>query len=182
MSAQLRERATELAAVLWREHTVYRDRSGGVVIRGEHVQRWISLAPSGGRDEILLRAGRILDGGTTAPARSEAVMPLSAGTAELAAACRRLLADTAADASPHAPAPGRTRTPGRAAEPSRTPKAARFRRTRKARKAAPATGASRPARRPGGVRRHTSLGSWVVLACMAAVVAYYLHGLGVFTR
>lgn len=79
MGAQLRDTATELAGVLWREHTVYRERSGGMVIRGEHVRRWISLAPAGGRDEILVRAGRILDGGTTAPARSEAVVPLSAG-------------------------------------------------------------------------------------------------------
>lgn len=175
MNAQLRERATELAAVLWREHTVYRDRSGGVVIRGEHVQRWITLAPSGGRDEILLRAGRILDGGTTAPARSEAVMPLSAGTAELAAACRRLLADTAADASPQTAAAGRTRTPGRAAKASRAPKPPKARR-----KAAAAAGASRRPRRQGA-RRHTSLGSWAVLACTAAVIAYYLHGLGLFT-
>ncbi|MFD9380091.1 hypothetical protein ACFWBH_32040 [Streptomyces sp. NPDC059999] len=99
MSGQLKETATELAEVLWREHTVYRDRAGGVVIRGEHVQRWISLAPSAGRDEVLLRAGRILEGGTTAPARSEAVASLSAGTGELAAVCRRLLAETAAGPS-----------------------------------------------------------------------------------
>lgn len=92
MGAQLRDTATELAGVLWREHTVYRERSGGMVIRGEHVRRWISLAPAGGRDEILVRAGRILDGGTTAPARSEAVVPLTAGTDVLAAACRRLKA------------------------------------------------------------------------------------------
>ncbi|MFJ3544254.1 hypothetical protein ACIPQH_19060 [Streptomyces rubiginosohelvolus] len=97
MGAQLRDTATELAGLLWREHTVYRERSGGMVIRGEHVRRWISLAPAGGRDEILVRAGRILDGGTTAPARSEAVVPLSAGTAVLAAACRRLLAEAASD-------------------------------------------------------------------------------------
>ncbi|MBT2406597.1 MULTISPECIES: hypothetical protein [unclassified Streptomyces] len=103
MSAQLREIANELADVLWREHTVYRTRAGGVVIRGEHVQRWISLAPSAGRDEVLVRAGRILDGGTTAPARSEAVARLSAGTAELAAVCRRLLAETAPGPSPAAP-------------------------------------------------------------------------------
>ncbi|WTQ25522.1 hypothetical protein OG280_40655 [Streptomyces virginiae] len=95
MSGQLRETASELAGLLWREHTVYRDRAGGVVIRGEHVQRWISLAPAGGRDEVLVRAGRILDGGTTAPARAEAVARLCAGSGELAAVCRRLLSETA---------------------------------------------------------------------------------------
>lgn len=100
MQAQLRERAAELAAVLWKEHTVYRERGGGVVIRGEHVRRWISLAPTGGKDQALVRAGRILDGGTTAPARLEAVVDLTAGTAELAAVCRRLLAETAADSGP----------------------------------------------------------------------------------
>ncbi|MGW0364504.1 hypothetical protein [Streptomyces sp. NPDC002990] len=142
MSAQLREAAGELADVLWREHTVYRDRSGGVVIRGEHVQRWISLAPGAGRDEVLLRAGRILDGGTTAPARSEAVARLSAGTGELAAVCRRLLAETAP--GPAAPAPARTRTP---------------RRTRR-------TG------------RHTSLRSWLVVACVVGIVAVYVSTLG----
>ncbi|MFF0434112.1 hypothetical protein ACFYU9_18015 [Streptomyces sp. NPDC004327] len=105
MQTQLRETATELAAVLWREHTVYRERGGGVVIRGEHVRRWISLAPTGGRDQALVRAGRILDGGTTAPARLEAVVDLTAGTAELAAVCRRLLAEAAADATPSAAGP-----------------------------------------------------------------------------
>ncbi|MEU0399575.1 hypothetical protein ABZ318_04875, partial [Streptomyces sp. NPDC006197] len=93
MYAQLRETADELAGVLWREHTVYRERGGGVVIRGEHVRRWISLAPTGGKDRALLRAGRILDGGTTAPARTEVVVDLTAGTAELATVCRRLLAE-----------------------------------------------------------------------------------------
>ncbi|WP_344087651.1 hypothetical protein, partial [Streptomyces stramineus] len=107
MRAELRDTAGALAKLLWREHIVYRDRVGHVVIRGEHVQRWISLAPTGGRDEVLIRAGRILDGGTTAPARSEAVVPLSAGTGALAAVCRRLLADAAADAAPSAP--GRAR-------------------------------------------------------------------------
>ncbi|MBT2383407.1 hypothetical protein [Streptomyces sp. ISL-11] len=140
MRARLRETAVELAEVLWREHIVYRDRSGHVVIRGEHVQRWISLAPAGGHDEILVRAGRILDGGTTAPARSEAVVPLSAGTSELAAACRRLLAETASDPAPHNP---------------------------------------RPARRVGSRRvprgRHTGLGSWLVITCMAALIAACLY-------
>ncbi|GGZ88853.1 hypothetical protein [Streptomyces subrutilus] len=106
MSTELRGAADELADVLWREHTVYRDRAGGVVIRGEHVRRWISLSAGAGRDQVLLRAGRLLDGGTTAPARSEAVASLSAGTTELAAVCRRLLAETAED-----PAPGRSSRP-----------------------------------------------------------------------
>ncbi|MGX4690680.1 hypothetical protein [Streptomyces sp. JNUCC 63] len=131
--------------MLWRRHTVYRDRAGGVVIRGEHVQRWISLAPSGRRDEILLRAGRILDGGTTAPARSETVVPLCAGTGELATACRRLLAETAADAAPPAPAaPGRTR---RSEEP----------------------------KRPGRKGKRMSLASWTILACVVGVVALYAY-------
>ncbi|MBL3671485.1 hypothetical protein JL475_37525 [Streptomyces sp. M2CJ-2] len=131
--------------MLWRRHTVYRDRAGGVVIRGEHVQRWISLAPSGRRDEILLRAGRILDGGTTAPARSETLVPLGAGTGELAAACRRLLAETAADAAPPAPAaPGQTRRSGKP-------------------------------QRPGRKGRRMSLVSWMVLACVVGVVALYAY-------
>ena len=145
MSAQLRDTAAQLADMLWRQHTVYRDRAGGVVIRGEHVQRWISLAPSGRRDEILLRAGRILDGGTTAPARSETLVPLRAGTGELATACRRLLAETAADAAPSAPAaPGRTKR-------SEKPK------------------------RPGRKGRRMSLASWMVLACVVGVVALYAY-------
>ena len=147
MSAQLRDTAGELAEVLWREHTVYRERSGGVVIRGEHVRRWISLASAGGRDEVLVRAGRILDGGTTAPARSEAVVPLSAGTGVLAATCRRLLAEAAADVAPVAPgraAPGRSKRSGKAA-------------------------------RPKGTGKHTGFGSWVVLACIAGVIALYVY-------
>ncbi|SDM97004.1 hypothetical protein [Streptomyces wuyuanensis] len=166
MSAQLRETAAELADVLWREHTVYRDHAGGVVIRGEHVQRWISLAPSGGRDEILLRAGRILDGGTTAPARSEAVVHIGAGTGELAAVCRRLLAETAADPSPLtvpsglAPAAKSGRF---AARSGGSPRPARPART------------ARSARPPRTARtvRHTSLGSWVVILCVAATIALY---------
>lgn len=146
MSAQLRDTAAQLAGMLWRQHTVYRDRAGGVVIRGEHVQRWISLAPSGRKDEILLRAGRILDGGTTAPARSETVVPLGAGTGELATACRRLLAETAADAAPPAPAaPGRTKR-------SEKPK------------------------RPGRRGKRMSLASWTILACVVGVVALYAYG------
>ncbi|MGW6772010.1 hypothetical protein ACWGBX_16550 [Streptomyces sp. NPDC055037] len=150
MSVQLRDVAGELAGVLWREHTVYRERSGGVVIRGEHVRRWISLAPTGGRDEVLVRAGRILDGGTTAPARSEAVVPLSAGTGVLAATCRRLLAETAADVAPVAP--GRT-APKRSKGSKRSGKAAR----------------------PKGRGKHTSFGSWVILACVAGVIALYVY-------
>ncbi|GED89926.1 hypothetical protein TNCT6_70110 [Streptomyces sp. 6-11-2] len=145
MSAQLRDTAAQLADMLWRQHTVYRDRAGGVVIRGEHVQRWISLAPSGRKDEILLRAGRILDGGTTAPARSETVVPLGAGTGELATACRRLLAETAADAAPPAPA-----APGRAKR-SEKPK------------------------RPRRKGRRMSLASWTILACVVGVVALYAY-------
>ncbi|MCL7379601.1 hypothetical protein [Streptomyces sp. 35G-GA-8] len=152
MSVQLRDIAGELAAVLWREHTVYRERSGGVVIRGEHVRRWISLAPAGGRDEVLVRAGRILDGGTTAPARSEAVVPLASGTGVLAATCRRLLAETAADAAPAAPGRG---TPGRGA-PGRSKRSGK---------------GSRPKSRG----KHTSFGSWVILACVAGVIALYVY-------
>ncbi|MEU6975311.1 MULTISPECIES: hypothetical protein [unclassified Streptomyces] len=139
MQAQLREKAAELAAVLWKEHTVYRERGGGVVIRGEHVRRWISLAPTGGKDQALVRAGRILDGGTTAPARLEAVVDLSAGTSELAAVCRRLLAETAADSGvPHRP-----------------------------------VRAARAPRPRGG--RHTGLGSWIALLCVAGVVAFWAY-------
>ncbi|MEN8655146.1 hypothetical protein ABCR94_32325 [Streptomyces sp. 21So2-11] len=166
MSGQLREKAVELGALLWREHTVYRDRSGGVVIRGEHVQRWISLAPAGGQGQILVRAGRILEGGTTAPARSEAVVPLAAGTGELAAACRRLLAETAA-AADTAREPGRARSGGAggsgdAAGTGRTRRFGRSRRPRKPRR---------------GVRRvrRTSFSSWVALVCVVAVIALYVY-------
>ncbi|WP_434588992.1 hypothetical protein [Streptomyces sp. A5-4] len=159
MSGQLREKADELGGMLWREHTVYRDRSGGVVIRGEHVQRWISLAPAGGRGEILVRAGRILDGGTTAPARSEAIVPLAAGTGELAAACRRLLAETAA--ADTAREPGRARSGG-AGGSDDARRSRRFGRSRRPRKA----------RRSG---RHTSFGSWVALVCVVGVIALYVY-------
>ncbi|MFF8500357.1 hypothetical protein ACF07L_06830 [Streptomyces anulatus] len=153
VGAQLRDTAQELAAVLWREHTVYRERSGGMVIRGEHVRRWISLAPAGGRDEILVRAGRILDGGTTAPARSEAVVPLSAGTGVLAATCRRLLADAAGDAA--RPAPDRET-------------AGRYQGSRKPRK-------FRKSARRNGRGRHTGFGSWVILVCVAGVIALFAY-------
>ncbi|MER5930935.1 hypothetical protein [Streptomyces sp. NPDC002054] len=146
MSGQLRETAVELAEVLWREHSIYRDRAGAVVIRGSHVQRWISLAPTAGRDEVLLRAGRILEGGTTAPARSEAVASLSAGTAGLAAVCRSLLAETA---GPSAPLPS-GRRPGSGAE----------RRRRRG--------------RPARTGRHTGVASWVVVAAVVAVVGLYV--------
>lgn len=147
MYTELRETATELAAVLWREHTVYRERGGGVVIRGEHVGRWISLAPTGGKDQARLRAGRLLDGGTTAPARSEVVVDLSVGTGELAAVCRRLLADVAA--ADTEPPRARTERPTRAERPA---KPARPRKS-----------------------RHTSLGSWVVLLCVAGVVGLWVY-------
>ncbi|HEY9367115.1 hypothetical protein [Streptomyces sp.] len=150
MYAQLRETAGELAGLLWREHTVYRERGGGVVIRGEHVRRWISLAPTGGKDRALVRAGRLLDGGTTAPARSEVVVDLSAGTTELAAVCRRLLADVTAAADEQRP------DPRAGAKPSRTP---------------------RP--RPPRPRktRHTSAGSWLVLLCVAGVIGLYVYSM-----
>ncbi|WMX44155.1 hypothetical protein [Streptomyces roseicoloratus] len=152
MQAQLRETATELARLLWREHTVYRERDGGVVIRGEHVRRWISLAPTGGKDQARVRAGRILDGGTTAPARLEAVVDLTSGTAELATVCRRLLAETAADAAPSTAGASRPSRPARA---TRSPKA---------------TKAARPGR-----GRHTGVGSWVVLMCVGVVVALWAY-------
>ncbi|WP_256106361.1 hypothetical protein [Streptomyces sp. ODS05-4] len=162
MSAQLRETAQDVARLLWREHTVYRERSGGVVIRGEHVQRWISLAPAGGRDEILLRAGRILDGGTTAPARCEAVMPSAASGAELAAACRRLLADTAAGPDHRTGAP-------QGAPPRRGARGARRERR------------NRP-RRPAGRRtRHTGFASALVLLCVAGVACYAVWGAAAFS-
>ncbi|MEU6982333.1 hypothetical protein ABZ946_02745 [Streptomyces sp. NPDC046324] len=148
MYTELRETAAELAGVLWREHTVYRERGGGVVIRGEHVGRWISLAPTGGRNQARLRAGRLLDGGTTAPARSEIVVDLSVGTAELAAVCRRLLADVAA-ADAAAPSRARTERPART---KRAPKPAR------------------PAK-----RLHTSVGSWVVVLCVAGIVGLWAY-------
>ncbi|MCB8906092.1 MULTISPECIES: hypothetical protein [unclassified Streptomyces] len=163
MYTQLRETADELAGVLWREHTVYRERGGGVVIRGEHVRRWISLGPTGGKDQALLRAGRLLDGGTTAPARTEVVVDLKAGTAELAAVCRRMLAEVAAVAEP-APAQaaraGRTAgsgMPGRQGKPGRAARAAR---------------PGRPRR-----ERHTSLGSLVVMLCVAGVLGVWLYSL-----
>ncbi|MEU4266519.1 hypothetical protein [Streptomyces sp. NPDC026092] len=149
MYTELRETATELAAVLWREHTVYRERGGGVVIRGEHVERWISLAPTGGRNQARLRAGRLLDGGTTAPARSEIVVDLSVGTTELAAVCRRLLADVAAAET----RPPRARTERPAKNKGRSKDQA-----------------PRPRK-----RRHTGLASWAVLICVAGVVGLWAY-------
>ncbi|MET9359526.1 hypothetical protein ABZX93_01245 [Streptomyces sp. NPDC006632] len=151
MSAQLRDTASELAGLLWREHTVYRERTGGVVIRGAHVERWISLSPTGGKDQVLIRAGRILDGGTTAPARSEAVVSLTIGTSELAAVCRRLLADAVVGGSaydgvraPGQPRPGRTKN--------------RTKNRTKSRKS-----------------RHTGFASWVVILAVASLVALFLR-------
>ncbi|MHC0431536.1 hypothetical protein ACX6XY_15325 [Streptomyces sp. O3] len=97
MRAHLAETTHQLARLLWQQHTVYRDRTGGMVIRGDHVERWISLAATGTRGEVRIRAGRLLDGGTTAPARAETVLPLTSDTGELAAACRRLLAETTSE-------------------------------------------------------------------------------------
>ncbi|MFC7305836.1 hypothetical protein ACFQVC_16615 [Streptomyces monticola] len=141
MSTQLYSTAKELAAVLWQRHTIYRERNGGMVIRGDHVHRWISLGASGTRGEVLIRAGRILDGGTTAPARTEAVVPLASGTQELAAVCRRLLADITSAAEPPTPQP-RTRTRTR----ERTPKAPK----------------------PGRRRR---VGSWLIVTAAASAIA-----------
>ncbi|WP_438295266.1 hypothetical protein [Streptomyces sp. HUAS TT7] len=145
MSAQLRDTASELAELLWREHTLYRERSGSVVIRGAHVERWISLSPTGGQDQVLIRAGRILDGGTTAPARSEAVASLTVGTSELAAVCRRLLAETAAGPAHRNGQP----------RPGRPKKAEAAKRSRK------------PARRS----RHTGFASWLIILAVIGVVA-----------
>ena len=142
MDTQLRETATELANVLWREHTVYRERGGGFVIRGEHIQRWISLTPTGRRNEALVRVGRILEGGTTAPARSEQIVSLSAGTSELAAACRRLLADAAA--GPSGPVRAQSAGPGRRGSKGSGPRKVKG--------------------------RHTSFTSWVVIVCVVGVV------------
>lgn len=99
-----------LAKLLWRQHTVYRERDGTVVIRGEDAGRWISLA-SHGRGRVRVRAGRILDGGTTAPARAETTVPLDGDIARLAACCRGLLAETAGAraAGTAAPPPGTAR-------------------------------------------------------------------------
>ncbi|MET9433840.1 hypothetical protein [Streptomyces sp. NPDC006551] len=155
MYAELRDTATELAGVLWREHTVYRERGGGVVIRGEHVGRWISLAPTGGKDQARLRAGRLLDGGTTAPARSEIVVDLTVGTSELAAVCRRLLADVAAAETEQVAAVGAGRGAARAPRPSRPDRPARARRNRPS--------------------RHTGVGSWVVLICVVGVVGLWAY-------
>ncbi|MEU1472328.1 hypothetical protein ABZ434_29410 [Streptomyces sp. NPDC005761] len=89
--------------MLWRQHTVYRERGGSVVIRGEDAGRWISLA-SHGSGRVRIRAGRILDGGTTAPARAETTVPLDGDLARLAACCRGLLAETAGERAGEAPA------------------------------------------------------------------------------
>ncbi|MFD3533986.1 hypothetical protein [Streptomyces sp. NPDC058664] len=166
MYTQLRETADELAGILWREHTVYRERGGGVVIRGEHVRRWISLGPTGGKDQALLRAGRLLDGGTTAPARTEVVVDLTAGTPELAAVCRRLLADVAAVAEPAPAASGRAGRTGRAGREGASGKQGK-------------PGRAARAARPGRPRkeRHTSLGSLVVLLCVAGVFGAWLYSL-----
>lgn len=100
-----------LAKLLWRQYAIYRERGGTVVIRGEDADRWISLAPHGA-GKVRIRAGRILDGGTTAPARAETTVALDGDIARLAACCRGLLAETAgtraaeaAEPSPMRPLP-----------------------------------------------------------------------------
>ncbi|MFI6897813.1 hypothetical protein ACIBM4_27255 [Streptomyces sp. NPDC050256] len=112
-----------LAKLLWRQHTVYRERDGTVVIRGEDAGRWISLA-SHGRGRVRVRAGRILDGGTTAPARAETTVPLDGDIARLAACCRGLLAETAGARTAQAPQP----SPMTAARPPKGPRTGRRRR------------------------------------------------------
>ncbi|MFC7217937.1 hypothetical protein ACFQLX_07110 [Streptomyces polyrhachis] len=101
--ADLHVTAERLAAVLWREHTLYRERDGGVVIRAPHIGRWISLRVRG-RDTVQVRAGRLLDGGTTAPARAEGIARVGEDVSELAALCRRLLAEATQDAAVPRPA------------------------------------------------------------------------------
>ncbi|MFJ6488817.1 hypothetical protein [Streptomyces californicus] len=167
MDTQLRDVAQGLARLLWREHTVYRERSGGVVIRGEHVRRWISLAPSGGRDEVLVRAGRILDGGTTAPARSEAVVSLSAGTTVLAATCRHLLAEAAADALGAAGG----EASGGSERPRKTRRNRKDRKDRGPHDTAPARDRKGRARK----ERHTGFSSWVILLSVVGLVGLYAY-------
>ncbi|WP_327356878.1 hypothetical protein [Streptomyces sp. NBC_01304] len=153
MSAHLTDTARRLAKVLWTQHTVYRDRTGGVVIRADHIERWISLAATGTRGNVLIRAGRLLDGGTTAPARVEAVMPLSTGIDGLAATCRRLLADTAEVSevpSRHQP---RTDSGTRSAKRRRTPRR------------------ERPRRQGRGRYRAT----WVIAAAAAVAISLYAY-------
>ncbi len=130
------------------------------MIRGEHVGRWISLAPRGTRDDILVRAGRILDGGTTAPARAEAVVSLAVGRDELAALCRRLLADAADDPGTpvFVPGPRSRRTP----RPHRWP--ALFR-------APPGRAERVRGRRP----RHTGLASGLILLGILGAVGLYVY-------
>ncbi|MFE1575928.1 hypothetical protein [Streptomyces fradiae] len=168
MHARLIDVARELAPLLWREHTLYRERSGGVVIRGEHVRRWVSLSPRGTRDDVLVRAGRILDGGTTAPARSEVVVSLSVGRGELAAVCRRVLAEAAADAVPS----GAVR-----AEPARVG-AESARRGGKGGRTGRA-GGPRPRK---GRSRHTSLKSWAILLGVMALVGVYAYSVSAAYR
>ncbi|OII63351.1 hypothetical protein [Streptomyces sp. CC77] len=160
MHTQLREAAAELGPLLWREHTLYRERGGGVVIRGEHVGRWISLAPRGTRDDILVRAGRILDGGTTAPARSEAVVSLAVGRDELAALCRRLLADAADGPGTTVFVPGPRTAAHRGRTGGRPRTAARRNRAERAR---------------GRRSRHTGLASGLILLGILGAVGLYVY-------
>lgn len=88
-------------------------------------------------------------------------MDLTAGTAELAAVCRSLLADVAAMAEP-APAPsgraGRASRAGRSGKREKPDRAARAARSGRPRKA-----------------RHTSPGSFFVLLCVAGVLGVWLY-------
>ncbi|WP_149185065.1 hypothetical protein [Streptomyces sp. TRM49041] len=178
MHTQLRDVAAELATLLWREHTLYRERSGGVVIRGEHVRRWISLSPRGTRDEVLIRAGRILDGGTTAPARSEVVVSLATGRDGLAAVCRRLLADTAADTEPAA-----VRAESAAARTGKRRTRSEKRAQRVADRAAGRADRKAPKGGTGkGRSRHTSLTSWLVLLGVIAAVGVYAYSVSAAHR
>ncbi|MET7645693.1 hypothetical protein ABZS83_19020 [Streptomyces sp. NPDC005426] len=118
-AATVRDLPGPLAKLLWRQHTVYRERGGTVVIRGEDAGRWISLTAHGA-GRVRVRAGRILDGGTTAPARAETTVPLDGDITRLAACCRGLLAETA-DVRAGRPAAPRSS----AARPGRRPRRGR---------------------------------------------------------
>lgn len=74
----------------------------------------------------------------------------------LAATCRRLLAEAAADVAPGAP--------GRAA-------------SGRSKGAKGSKGAKRSGRaaRPKGSGKHTSFSSWVILVCVAGVIALYVY-------
>ncbi|MCX4723079.1 hypothetical protein [Streptomyces sp. NBC_01306] len=102
-SLEIHTTSRQLAALLWRQHTVYRERGGSAVIRGEHVGKWISLTARG-TGHVHIRAGRLLDGGTSAPARAETTAPFDGNITELAAHCRALLLETVDTTTGTAPA------------------------------------------------------------------------------